>query len=242
MVPDEAGLEKGREGQEEVGGEPTGEAVVKEPDWKAKHDEVLKVAEREKSEREKLQAELTSPDYLNYRAAKLSQREKPEEKQSPLDLGLDEETLAAMTEKDKFELLTTAVEEVIKTEVGGLRKEMQSTVETERRGQQNREVATFAAKHADFQQLQPIIYGIAATKHVNDPYVTIEQIYEEAKEYVKGLGTQKAEEIIQGAPRPKPGESPSTQVPPRQGTVSEKIRDLIRTDDRFTLLRRDLEE
>ena len=196
----------GSGGDDDKGGDKGGSGDKGDAVSKADHDKVVADLEKSKTDLEDMRMEVLSPEYLEFLNSKSGDKGKgdkggDDKKPFASDTTLSDEAIEKMSKKELLAEAIKRAEAKYKVDLDKIKTDFSS----DKKATTEREVAAFGRAHADFNTYRPVMYGLSIDP--KNAGKTLQELYDMAKDHVKGIHTETTAEEKQRQEKLK-GEKP----------------------------------
>lgn len=153
---------------------------------KAEYDKLVADNAKLKQDFEDTRMEVFSDNYMAFLENKDRKVDVTPDKKLPD--GKDED-LSKLSPK---ELIARAKEEFKREQEEARLKDREETISSVKKEQTQKEVASFARSHGDYEKWRPVMYGLSLDPKNKD--LSLQELYEKAKDHVTRLGQPSEEE------------------------------------------------
>lgn len=208
FAPDGAGGggDGGKSGDAPAGDKPAdGETItLKKADYEALNGRLTKVTQ----DLDDARLEVFSPEYLEFLNAKKDGKAKGKDDDKGSDKG--SENLPDFTKMTPAQI-DAYIKGQVNSGIEKVKTELSEQFTSTSKEATAKEVAAFARTHEDFDKIRPVMYGLSLKPEFKD--YSLEELYKEAKDYVKkihGEPTKEEKEKGNRAKGEKPGSGSTT--------------------------------
>ena len=176
---------QGAQGNQAANGGQGQAETVSKTDFDAKVQEVTKLQQ----DLEDMRLEVFSPAYMEFLDAKEKGGGKGKEEESKPKAEFSDDDLKNLTPRQLVEKAKELAKAELKEDI---EKAKTAAVDTVGKEQRQREVASFARTHEDFETYRPIMYGLSLNPKNKD--LSLQELYDLSHEHVKKIHSEPSKE------------------------------------------------